>query len=352
MNPPASGASPTVRVSASEERAVIENVLIAAGAVATDAAVQAEMLVEGDLRGHASHGVRRLPVLVERLRAGLIVSGVDAEHEWTAPGALAVDGRRGFGPVVARKAVDMVLDRARTQGIALASIRNSGHVGMLAPYVESMGAAGCIGIASTISEALVHPWGGIRAMVGTNPLGIGVPTGGEPLVLDMSTGAVSMGKIIDHAARGEAIPLGWAVDSDGRQTTDAAAAVSGAISPFGGAKGYALGIALEALVALLSGSSLGTDVMGTLDTVHPPTKGDVFIAISVEALGLQPRLPAIAAYLDVVRGSGRAAEDGGVPAVSVPGDRARQVRERHLREGVPISAELWQRILMLERGSA
>jgi LDH2 family malate/lactate/ureidoglycolate dehydrogenase len=338
-----SGAALTI-VTAAEERVACADALRAAGASRADAIDQANMLVEADLRGHASHGARRLPVLVKRLNAGLMQSAVRAVHEWTAPGALAVDGRRGLGPVVARGALAAAIERAHDQGVVVATIRNSGHLGMLAPYLETMVAAGCAGVALTISEALVHPWGGVRAMVGTNPIGIGIPTGGDPLILDMSTSAVSMGKIIDHAARQEPIPLGWAVDSTGTPTIEATAAVGGAVSPFGGAKGYALGVALEALVALLSGSALGTDVRGTLDTEHPATKGDVFIVFSVTALGLGSHLAAIADYLRLVRASGN---EG---SVTVPGDRARIVRARREREGIPLPADLWDHIIRMSKG--
>lgn len=335
-----------VRVGAAELRTVAQAALAAAGAVPDEAAMQAEQLVEGDLRGHPSHGVRRLPVLVARLRAGLIVSGAGVGCQWRTPGLAAVDGRRGFGPVVAWQAIGLAVERAATQGVAVAAVRGSGHVGMLAPYLESMAGAGFVALVLTTSEALVHPWGGARAMVGTNPVGIGVPTGGDPLILDMSTGAVSMGRILDHAARDEAIPLGWAVDAAGAPTTDAAAAAEGAISPFGGPKGYALGVALEVLVAALTGSALGTAVTGTLDTEHPSTKGDVFVAFSAEATGLGPRLAGIARYLDDVRASGDE-----VP-VTVPGDRARTTRERHLRDGVPVDAALWRQVRELAEEAA
>ena len=195
-------------------------------------------------------------------------------------------------------------------------------------------------MALTTSEALVHPWGGSRPLVGTNPIGIAVPTLDEPLVVDMSTAAVSMGKVLDHLGKALPLPLGWAVDADGRPTTDAAAASRGAISPFGGPKGYALGLGFEVLVALLTGTSLGTDVHGTLDSTEPSTKGDVFLAVSLERLGLQGALPAVTAYAEQLRASG---VDPSRP-VSVPGDRARRLREHRLEHGIPLHAGTWAEI--------
>lgn len=341
----ATASASTVVVSAEEARSTMVTALVAHGATQSDADFQADTLLEGDLRGHPSHGIRRLPVLVGRLRAGLIVSGTPATHEWLTDSALSVDGKRGFGTVVSRDAVDEIVARAASTGIAIATIRNANHVGMLAPYVERMTARGCIGLAFTISEALVHPWGGMSAMVGTNPIGIGVPTLGDPLVLDMSTGSTSAGKIIDYAARGQEIPPGWAVDAAGVPTTDATAALDGAISPFGGAKGYALGLAIEVLVGALTGSALGRDVLGTLDTENVSSKGDVFIAISLDRLGGSASLSTVTSYLAAVRSSG--AGDG---SVSAPGDRARVTRQERLDNGMPIDQDLWTRVLELSIG--
>jgi len=326
----------TVVVTADEERSVVISALVRHGATPEDAARQADMLVEADLRGHSSHGLRRLRVLVGRLAAGLAVSGVEPEWTWRTEAVLEVDGRRGLGPVVLHGAIDRLLERAAVTGVAVATVRNAGHAGMLAPYVERIAAAGCAGIALTVSEALVHPWNGAIAMVGTNPIGIGIPTAAEPLVLDMSTAAVSAGRILDHAARGEPIPLGWAVDERGRPTTDAAAAARGAIAPFGGAKGYALGLAFEAIVGVLAGTAFGGDVHGTLDVEHPPTKGDLIIVFSLDALGARDRLAGLTAYLEEVRASGH--DDA---AVAIPGDRTRAVRAARLAEGIPLDPALW-----------
>lgn len=327
-------------------RVAISAALQLNGATAADAQTQASMLVEGDLRGHHSHGVRRLTVLIGRLKAGLLVSGADPLLDWRTDAVLSVDGGYGFGPVVADVAIAAITERARTTGIALAAVRKAGHLGMLSVYVERIAGGGQIGIALTTSEALVHPWGGASAMVGTNPIGIGVPTSGQPLVLDMSTAAVSAGKILDHAARDLPIPLGWAVDAAGNPTTDARSASAGAVSPFGGPKGYALGLALEALVATVTGTSYGRDVAGTLDVHKPVSKGDVFLVIDLERLGMTGMLPMLTTYLQEVRDSGT----DGQPLL-VPGDRARAMRADRLAHGIPLPESLWASTQAAARGT-
>jgi LDH2 family malate/lactate/ureidoglycolate dehydrogenase len=287
-----------------------------------------------------------LAVLVERMRRGLIQPNTEPELEWIAPSFLRVDGKRGFGPVVAFRAIDEVVAKASETGIAMAAISNSSHIGMLSPYVESIARRGQVALLLTTSEALVHAWGGRGAMVGTNPIGIAVPTIGDPLVLDMSTASVSMGKILDFAATGRALPPGWAVDALGQPTNDATAASNGgAISPFGGPKGYALGIALEALVGTLTATAFGIDVVGTLDTELPATKGDLIVCVSLERLGLIGMLPALTSYLEDVRQSG---VNG---LVDIPGDRARRTRLGHIRKGMPVDDDVWKVALKYTEGT-
>jgi L-2-hydroxycarboxylate dehydrogenase (NAD+) len=331
--------SDLLRVSVEEHRGLTRHVLTALGVPEAAARDQAELLLEGDLRGHASHGIRRLDMLAQRLRSGAVHADARPTSTWMTDSVLVVDGGGGLGPPVARQAVGELVARVAETGVAVAAVRNANHLGMLAPYVESMASYGVLGIALTTSEALVHPWGGTRAMVGTNPLAVAVPVPGEdPVVLDMATGQVSRGKVLDHAARGLPLAPGDAVDSAGVPTTDAAAAVDGAISPFGGPKGYALGLVLEVLVATLTRTALGEDVRGTLDATDPSTKGDLFIALDPTAFG--PGSSPVAAYLAALRETVPAP---GHDRVLVPGDRARATRAANLAEGVPVSQGTWSR---------
>jgi L-2-hydroxycarboxylate dehydrogenase (NAD+) len=335
-------------ITAEAERALIVDVLTAYGAARAGADQQAHVLVEADLRGQSSHGLQRVPMLVERILNGVLRPAATVRTRWITDSFLSVDGRAGFGPAAAFSAVEQIADRALDTGVAVAAVSNSNHLGMLVCYVEELARRGHIGIGLTTSEALVHPWGGTQMMFGTNPVGVAVPTGGEPFVLDMSTGAVSMGKILGHARRGEPIPLGWAVDGDGTPTTDAVAAARGAISPFGGPKGYGLGLAFELIVGVLAGGEFGRAVHGTLDSGSVCNKGDVFICLSPERLGLTGVLPRVAGYLNEVRASPRAA---GVESIDVPGDRSRRLRTRYLREGIPMDETVWRSVEALRAGA-
>jgi LDH2 family malate/lactate/ureidoglycolate dehydrogenase len=322
---------------------MVERILVRQGVPLEHARTQAKLFIGAEMRGTASHGLLRLRRVVERLKRGRAVAGETGHQEWTARSFLSVDGRRGLGPVVALAALDAVIPRARETGIAIAAIRNAEHLGAIAFYADYVARQGLTVIALTISEALVHPYGGRKAMIGTNPVAIGVPATPEPLVLDMATSLVSMGKIHDHANRGAPIPEGWALDADGNPTTDASAAKHGAIAPFGGPKGYAMGLAFEVLVASLAESAIGTGVKGTLDSEHPSNKGDLFIVIAPPHAEAARAL--VTDYLDAVRSSPPA--DSQRP-VLIPGDRAHAARAKSRAEGVTLDAGLWEDLQKLD----
>jgi L-2-hydroxycarboxylate dehydrogenase (NAD+) len=341
-------AARTLLIGADEAEDVALAILQAHSVPPESAAIQARCLVEAELRGHPSHGLHRLRMLAARLERGLADATAIPSLVWATDSVLLVDGNRGLGPVVAFVAIDALIERAPSAGIAIAAVRNSNHLGLLAPYVERCTEAGLIGLALTTSEALVHPWGGREALVGTNPIAISVPSSPGPFALDMATGAVSQGRIISHRERGIELEDGWAIAENGRPTRDPVAATDGAISPFGGAKGYALGLAIELLVASLTGSALGTDVHGTLDSEHECSKGDVFLCIDPARFGQGDVASSVSPYLDRLRTS---LTHPGFAGVAVPGDRARRDRARRSAEGIELPLTLWSDLLALSEGA-
>lgn len=324
-------------------RETASRVLRKSGVPERHIALQVDLLLEAELRGIASHGMLRLPRIVERIANGVADPHASGEHRWRGTSFLSVDGKMGLGPVVACAALEAIQPRAHEAGIALAAIGNANHIGMLGWYAERIARAGQTAIVLTTSEALVHPWGGRHALLGTNPIAIGVPTGeAEPFVMDMATSLVSMGEIHDRAHRGETIPGDWALDADGNPTTDPNAAKQGAIAPFGQAKGYALGLALGLLVSSLAGAALGREVHGTLDSTEICNKGDLIIVID----GPQAEL---SGYLNAIR---NAAPAEGFESVLVPGERGRACRQQRLAEGIPLADEVWQALMALADASA
>jgi LDH2 family malate/lactate/ureidoglycolate dehydrogenase len=330
----------SIVVSAEDVRATIFHVLSKLGASEREAAIQADVLADADLRGHHSHGLQRLPVLAARIKNRLIRLNAEPDYLWTAESVLSVDGKAGLGPFVAETAHERAIPALRQKGVVAVAIRNSSHIGMIGYYCERRAREGFVCIAMTESEALVHPHGGTKALVGTNPIAIGIPSEPAPFVFDMATSTSAIGKIYASKHRGENIPPGWAIDAEGKPTTNPEAALKGSLTPLAGPKGYGLGISIGILSGLLTGAEIGRAVLGTLDTEFRCTKGDLFLLLDPAAFpGGHALAKHVAAYLDEIRNS--PPQKTGEPVI-VPGDRARKVREERMRSGIPLPREVWQ----------
>jgi L-2-hydroxycarboxylate dehydrogenase (NAD+) len=315
-------------------QSLAERLLVTAGVPSPAAAQQAELLLIAEAKGMPSHGLLRLPRLLRRIANGTASPTNTGKHEWLSPCYLSVDGEQGLGPVVAVRALEAVVPAAERHGVAVCSITNNNHLGMLGYYAGRMAERGLVCLGMTTSEALVHPWGGTEPMLGTNPLALAVPAQPYPLVLDMATSQISMGKVHDHALRGVPLEPGWALDAAGNETVDPVAAKSGSIAPFGGPKGYGLGLGLGAMVTFLTGAAYGAAVGGTLDDDRPSNKGDVFILMSGGGHSASE-------YLDEVRASRRA--DPAIP-VAVPGDGARARYQDSVAHGIDVPDGLWREL--------
>jgi L-2-hydroxycarboxylate dehydrogenase (NAD+) len=332
-------------VTAEEERGLIRDVLAALGASAEEQRCVADALTEGDLRGYASHGLLRFPLMVQRIQAG--TARVRAEPRVVSRRAAAalLDGDLGLGPFVATRAVDLAAMIAREQGLGVVGVFNNNHISLTGYYVERAARQGLIGLATTTGDAGVHPIGGIDRLFGTNPLAIAIPTAGEPFLLDMASSEGTFGRVFSARQRGETIPATWAVDAAGEPTTDPAEALTGSLRPFGGAKGYGLGLCLAILAGPVVRAATGPEVIGTIQPADPATKGDLFVLLDPEALGpADAARQAATEYLTRVRESRTAPDAEGI---RVPGQRAMQLRSERLARGIPIDEATWEAVEVL-----
>jgi LDH2 family malate/lactate/ureidoglycolate dehydrogenase len=328
-----------VTVSHKQQMDTIIAVLKGLGANEDEAFIQADVWTEADLRGIHSHGVQRLPVMATRIQKGLLKPNVKPEKTWSTASVLNIDGKDGFGTSICELGLRDLTPAVRKNGVGVLTVRNAAHIGMVGYYAEKRALEGLACIAFTTTEVLVHPFGGAEALVGTNPIAIGIPANPRPFVLDMATSVSAMGKIIAMKHRGEKIPEGWAVDKDGRPTTDPEEAIHGSLSPAGGPKGYGLGIAIAMLGGLIPGTEIGRKVLGTLDTEYRCTVGDLFIVLDPKAFpGADTLLDGVKGYLDELRGSRPAV---GFKQVMVPGDPEYRLRQERLEKGIPHPEEVW-----------
>lgn len=334
-----------VTVPIGEVRMRVVDVLVRHGASDADAALTADSLLRADLRGHPSHGLLRLRTICERLQAGLIDPAFELEVTQATPALALVDGRCGFGHVVAWRVTELMLETAARTGICVASVTNANHIGMAGIYAEHAARRGMVMLVTSVSETMVRPHGGVEPLLGTNPIAIGVPAEPEPFLLDMSTAASSIGKLIEFEQAGRPIPEDWAVDAEGRATTDPAAGLAGAINPYGGAKGYGLALAVALLAGGLTGAALGTEVTGTLDAEDVCNVGDLFVMAAPSFFANGDTFSArVSGYLDEIRASRPAP---GCESVLVPGDRGRAREAEARANGLRLRASLWEEVQAL-----
>lgn len=244
----------TVRLPLDEARALTVQALSHAGLSAEHCEALADTIMAGQIDECHSHGLYRVLSCVDALRKGQVNVAAVPEVMDQAPGIVRVDAKNGFSPLAFRLGLPLLQEKARTQGIAALAINNCYHFSALWPEVERIAAAGLAALAMTPSHSWVAPAGGTKPVFGTNPIAFSWPRPGPfPFVFDFATSASARGEIELHRRAGKAIPEGWAIDSDGAPTTDAEAAMAGAMLTFGGHKGSAL----SAMVELMAGPLIG-----------------------------------------------------------------------------------------------
>ncbi|MHB1065062.1 MAG: Ldh family oxidoreductase [Georgenia sp.] len=308
--------------------------LVAVEVPQTDARLTAESLVTADRRGVHSHGLLRLPLYVDAIRAGGI-NPVPA-MSWPAgsTGVAVLDADGALGQVAMSAAVDRVLSLARTCGIGAVSVQNSTHYGAGAYWTDRLVAEGMVGILSSTTGPTVAPFGGSEKVLGTNPLTMAAPSAGPaPLTLDMATSNGAYGRVVAARNEGREIPAGWAVDSEGRPTVDPASALDGALLPFGGVKGSGLSVLLEAFSASLTNAAFAYETEDIwVNRASRMNTGHLLIALDADVFtGREHTERRVARLQEKVRGS---ATPGG--SALAPGDVERASADRH-QDRVPLA---------------
>jgi uncharacterized oxidoreductase len=322
----------------------VRRLFVTAGVSEPEAAQVAASLIESNLRGHESHGVLRVGDYLAALKTGELCGGVEWQVLTETPAVLVADGRRGFGQVLARRLVAALAAKCQTMGIACGTLKNCGHVGRLAEWVELAARGGFAAMMSVNDNGVlrcVAPPGGLAARISTNPLGLAMPTGDEPLVLDLSTSIVANGKVKARLLAGESCPPGWLQDADGNPTTDPATRFSdqpGTLLPLGseshGYKGFGLGLLLDVLIGGLSGGSCppaGPSEIGTNNVV-------MVLWDPARFAGTSHFLSEADKLIDYVRSTPR---KPGVDAITLPGDRSAAMRRERLANGIPLDPGTW-----------
>lgn len=331
-----------VSVDAQKLRELVQKIFVGNGLTEADAEIMANVLVETNLSGRASHGVLRVVAYLDRLNKGGAKRqpNIHAIHE--TPISAVIDGDNGLGMLVAYKAAEITRKKAEESGFACVVVKNSNHFGANANWNEMIGRDDMITFSCCNTSPLMAPPGGKEAALGTNPLCIYVPSASHgPLCMDIATSMVAQGKLFDYRLKHLPIPDGWAVDKDGKNTNDANAAEF--LVPFGAHKGYGFAVMVDVMSALLAGGQFGKDVNNMYDDIEKPNYvSHCFMAMKIDHFRDPEEFRKdVDRYIDYLH-STPAAEG---QRVYVPGEIEQINKEKCLAEGLQLPEDLVKQLI-------
>lgn len=319
----------TLPLAAVEE--LVTAALVNSGASKPNAASTAAALVAAQVDGQAGHGLSRVAGYAAQLKSGKINGRAQPELNHSRAASIRIDARRGFAYPALDLAIGKLSTLTRDTGIAAAGIFNSHHIGQAGRTVERLADQGLVALVVSNTPRAMAIHGGVQPKLGTNPLAFAAPVPGRPpLVIDLALSMVARAKIVGAQKSGKPIPADWAIDSTGEPTTDATAALGGALLPAGGAKGSALALMLEILCGALAGGRFGWEATSFLDDQGAsPSVGQMLIAFDVGAFSG----PAFASRMTDLCN-----EVAAEPTVRLPGERRLTNREQARTNGLVLDA--------------
>ena len=337
-----------MRHSAARLRAIATDIIRAGGSNPDEARLVAAHLVDANLAGHDSHGIGMIPTYVRHLRAGLVVPNTRVKTVKDEGPTLMFDGQRGYGRPVAGEAMAAAIARCRETGVVVATLSNAHHIGRVGAYGELASAAGLVSlhfVNVADHRAVVAPFRGTDARFVTNPVCIALPGTARrpPILLDMATSAIAMGKVRVAKNEGKSVDAGVLIDEAGRPTRDPTVMYRephGALLPFGGHKGYALAVVTELLAGALSGGP-------TIQPGNPRMGGTInnmltVVIDPVRLAGVDWLHREIDGFVEYVKASPPA--DAAAP-VLIPGDPERLAREQRERDGIDVDDTTWSEVI-------
>ena len=314
--------------------------LLAAGASPEQAGPLAAAIMGAEADGIASHGLAYLPTYCEHLRCGKVDGKAVPVVTKPKPALVVVDAKSGFAHPAIDAGFKVLIPLARELGLAGMAVRNSYNCGVLGYHTERMAGAGLLGLGFTNAPASIAPFGGRKAVIGTNPFAIAAPDGkgGAAISIDQSASVIAKSEVMRRKRAGTSIPEGWAFGPEGEPTTDPEVALKGTMAPSGGYKGFGAGLMVELLAAAASGAMLAMDASPFSGPMGgPPRTGQFFIAIDIATSSagefgqrLERLVEAIAAQ----------------PGAHVPGGKRKAARDR-ATFGIGVSADLVTQIQAL-----
>jgi L-2-hydroxycarboxylate dehydrogenase (NAD+) len=344
-------------------RSFIKDVLLGVGVPSDDAETCADVIIASDIRGIESHGIGRLKYYYERIKAGQHLVTTHFEIIREGPTTAVVDGHHGMGMVIAKRAMQMAIDKAKAYGMGSIAVRNSTHFGIAGYYPLMAVRQGLIGFTVTNARPSVSPTFGVQPMLGTNPIAFGAPTDEEiPFLFDGATPITQRGKIEVLARAEKPVPAGWVIDQQSEPMTDSAVTLSalgkqtasflplgGAGELLGGHKGYGLGTIVEILSASLQSGAFLQGLTGNANDGKPQhfKVGHFFMAINIESFtSLEEFKATTGQILRDLRNSRKAP---GRDRIFTAGEKEYEMEKIIRKRGVPVIPNLQKEIKYLQK---
>jgi len=312
--------------------------LTAAGTSPANAKSLAVATAATEADGIASHGLAYIPIYCEHVQCGKVDGQAQPVLSQPAPSVIAVDAVTGFAHPAIDLGFEALIPLAREQGVAALAVRNSYNCGVLGYHTKRLAAADLLAIGFTNAPASIAPVGGKRPAVGTNPFSLAAPDGkgGASVLIDQSASVIAKSEIMKHARDGLPIPPEWALDPDGRPTTDPEIALKGSMAPAGGYKGVGVALMVEMMAAAMTGATLGIDASPFSGTKGgPPKTGQFFLAIDPKATSSGLFADRLARLVEEMHSQ---------PGVRIPGDGRAAAHRRAIRDGVEVNPATLEKI--------
>lgn len=312
-------------------RHIAESFLMKGGMSETDAAIVADILLEAELRGRKTHGFIRLPGIKNRYEKG---ERAEIQVDREIGQSIRVDGGNHPGYLVAYRAMELAIDSAKQTGTCIVGVYNTSHCGMAGYYVDMARRENLIGILFADCLPRIAPAGGTEAILGTNPIAIGIPSNTVPLLFDMSTAAITNGELLVAMQERISISEGLAFNAEGEPTTFAAEALKGSVRPFGGHKGFGLALITQILAGALVNAA----------TVPPPGTNYGLLLIVLDPsifVPLEQFKNEVDSLIERIKANRR---EAGVEEILIPGERAYRQREKNLMSGIRLDDTLVQQL--------
>jgi LDH2 family malate/lactate/ureidoglycolate dehydrogenase len=294
------------------------------------------------VRGLDTHGiVSILPGIAASVKRGQTQPNAEIVTLKETAITASYKGNRAAGPVIASHAMRAALSRAKEHGVGVVTTVYSAHFGAASAYAAMALPDAMFGLVMCNAHPVVAPFGGAGALHGTNPIAYAAPTASmPPIVLDIATSTAASGALMKAQRRGQQIPAGWALDADGHATTDPAAALQGFLLPFGGHKGYGMGILVDLLTGALAGGAVGTKVQQ--HNPDPDAGGQAFFFLALNPEFFSSRT-AFVERVDQLASDAKAVRPAdGFSEVLLPGELEWREEQRRTRDGIPMPDGDWK----------